>query len=1043
MVERTIGAATDGGTRITDGEREEEQPETMPSGSQTPRRGVDGGPTITTGGGAAPRPETPAPTPPPDPVPPADVGGGPGDGGPDITLGGGGPERTTGLPGVTPQPPPTEPEPGGQRAPPGGPGPGVTAGAGDVFGGAPPAEFGGGQPPAAPTPPEPGPGLIPGAAAPSMAGGIEDLDTQSTVDLVEAGVPARLAADVRGGVAGMQSELSSSGFTSDEYDIRFQDGELSVDFDSGALADFAEQSFPGVDLRGGDVSLQDDGTLELTAAGERRVAAENLEDRLAERGIAIDLTAADVEATGEGTFAPTDEAMADIGTGQLEATEGLFSTDVFGTTDTPTQRLRQRTPAATEAEVFTTDVLTPTGTPTQRLRRRTPTAEEADFLSTDVFGAFGAPRRPEEGPPTRTVRGGGLDLPFDIGVGGGVASDIGGPATGVDRVLPGGPSGDLATALFGEPDELDTDITDRLTRGKGLFGEATERRLAENQAELMDFFSAEEEVEEAVGGVFGERVGSLAGGVATLPGFAASAPPAGFLAADLATEAAVNLPGTVQEFGAAETGEAIVETGDIAGRGVVRAAEQDPFGFAGELAGELALGIGVGRAIERAPGFVRGARIRGQGGDIFDIEDLSQPPRRVGKGRELPGFTVAAKADPDVAAREFREQARRNLLAGDEPVAFHGRAVEDVAEFGPFGRQFEAPAGTSEIPGLFQSADLSPLRLGTGAGGLLSLPSLRLPRPRLRTARVAAERGVDVDVMDPVSGFDEAAEFMQRADPSKSFIRAGRVGPTGEQEAIAPPGAMFVGTGNIFGVRAGGDVVPGRVFERGRGAGGLTPEELERFGAPGMSELSERLSQRGTPFAPTFGLPTPTPEEDVAPTGIRPRETEGPERPTAPTRADEFDVSESIFGGFATGTSTLFGGGETPTTTAPTAPTESVSSVFSGGTPTSVFGGTTAPPTTPTEPPTAPPTTPTTPPSSPPSGPPTPPATPPGTPGIPGTPFTPFTPTTPFEFPDDEPRDRDEELRLPMAPLGTEFFNPVASGLGFLFGPGAAGDGDR
>lgn len=754
-----------------------------------------------------------------------------------------------------------------------------------------------------------------------------------------------------------------------------------------------------------------DGSFTVDENFRRFLAAEAIEDQLAARDVDIDLRSEDVQPSVGGRFELTDEALAEVRarSGDPNMTLG----------DTPT-------PGA--------------------VARAEATTAEGDVFSTRTFGTAQAPPVDRTGEAVQEGDDGAIDLLLDIGF----------QRPEDDRVQLTGPGVDVSNVLGGgeilpggDPGTLNTEVTDRLTRGRGLFGAERQAELEQVARERQELFGIGEESEEFVTGLTGsEEAGAFAGGLGKLPGQFAALPQSLFLAGDVATETAVNLPGAVREFGAAETGTAILETGGRATEGLIRSAEEDPFGFAGQLTGELALGIGGARALERAPGAVRSASIRARGGRVFDIEELSDPPRETGGG--LPGFSRAAMADPEVARTEFAEQARRNLLGGDEPVAFHGRAAEDVAEFGRFGRVFEAPAGTSEIPGLFQSADLSPLRLGGGAGGLLSMPSLRLPRPRLRTASVAAERGVDVDVMDPVRGFDEAAEFMQRADPNKSFIRAGRVGPTGEQEAIAPPGALFESTGEIFGVRAGGDVVPGRVFQRGAaeaageaGEVGLTQAQMARFGSEGLSEVSDLAQRRGTPFFPTFGFaPSAAGFEapDVADTTPAARRTE-PTVTTAPTATTPVT---SLFGISAAAPMAM--------TTAPaTAPTTGV---------TSLFGGTTTAPTTPPSEPTAPTTPPTTAPTTPPSepsvppttpsvpptvfgstGPPSPPTRPPtGPPGPTGTPFTPVPPgTSPFGPPGppmdpDEPRDRDERRRFPLLPTGTEFVNPIASGAEFLFG---------
>lgn len=87
-----------------------------------------------------------------------------------------------------------------------------------------------------------------------------------------------------------------------------------------------------------------------------------------------------------------------------------------------------------------------------------------------------------------------------------------------------------------------------------------------------------------------------------------------------------------------------------------------------------------------------------------------------------------------MARREFEEQASANELAGDEPVAFHGRSHEAVREHGEFGRQYEAPEGSAGVPEQFQSPELSNLRLTQAGGSGISIPRVGLPKPRTRSS---------------------------------------------------------------------------------------------------------------------------------------------------------------------------------------------------------------------------------------------------------------------------------------------------------------------
>ncbi|TQQ78600.1 hypothetical protein EGH24_13845 [Halonotius terrestris] len=328
------------------------------------------------------------------------------------------------------------------------------------------------------------------------------------------------------------------------------------------------------------------------------------------------------------------------------------------------------------------------------------------------------------------------------------------------------------------------------TDAEGTFFAPTEAELRNRAAQRQEFFGVGDEAEALVGDVefAGIDFQEVAGGLGSVSGQLAAAPPQALLAADTATEIGANLPGTVEEFGAQATGETLVEG---AGRGVDAFGAQiaeNPERFAGQLAGEVAAGVAGGLALQRAPDAARSASVRARGGDVFGEGELADPPTRT-EGSNLPGFTEAAQADPRAALREFREQAEGNPLGGDDATAFSVRARGDVAEFGEFGADFEVPEGASELPGQFFAADLSNLRLGDADSSLS--PSIGLPNVNVGRARALAEQDVDLGIVPPGTR-GEVADFLQeRADRGRSFIRAGETGPTPEQEAIAPPGSRL------------------------------------------------------------------------------------------------------------------------------------------------------------------------------------------------------------------------------------------------------------
>lgn len=166
----------------------------------------------------------------------------------------------------------------------------------------------------------------------------------------------------------------------------------------------------------------------------------------------------------------------------------------------------------------------------------------------------------------------------------------------------------------------------------------------------------------------------------------------------------------------------------------------------------------------------------------------------------------------DTDPRDFRDlTVEVGLTKGEpSPVAYHVRSAEAVDEYGGFGRRYEAPEGSSELPGLFQSADLSNLRLSQIGGSGLSMPTIGLPRPQIGGSRVLAERGVDVDITEGRSRQEVSRYLEEDASRSKSYVRTDTEdgGPTPEQEVVAPPGSQFVDDGGVFGVRVGGRRIP-------------------------------------------------------------------------------------------------------------------------------------------------------------------------------------------------------------------------------------------
>lgn len=154
--------------------------------------------------------------------------------------------------------------------------------------------------------------------------------------------------------------------------------------------------------------------------------------------------------------------------------------------------------------------------------------------------------------------------------------------------------GDLLRS--GRPGELNTAVTNDLTKGRGLISDQREKEKKQDIKQRQEVFGVGKEVEKIVREITGsDTAAEFAGGIGTLPGTVAAAPAGLTLSADTAAEAASNLPETVSEHGAGATAEAAFEVGGRATKSTVNRAEKNPARFAGTLTGELALGYGIGR----------------------------------------------------------------------------------------------------------------------------------------------------------------------------------------------------------------------------------------------------------------------------------------------------------------------------------------------------------------------------------------------------------------------------------------------------------------
>ena len=330
--------------------------------------------------------------------------------------------------------------------------------------------------------------------------------------------------------------------------------------------------------------------------------------------------------------------------------------------------------------------------------------------------------------------------------------------------------------------------------------------------------------------------------------------------------------------------EAAREVGEVAALTGARFAEfsvEEPARATGTIGGSIATGVGSARTIERSVTGVRNARLRRQAETVVDFEDLTS-----GRGIEgdLPEFETSPSAPTADAVGEVRRRAadqpddlQRLADDGDRAVGETGAASDAPddslllrSEDDPLDNEFTAQRGNYELPGLFTSPDLSPLRLDIR--GSESGFSLGLPRVRGRGEQVTAFPGDRIEGMPPSAAESRAggrgpdpetggARFLEgEAEEGAAFVRAtGDRSP--ELEAIFPPGSEFTQRSQ-FAVRMQDDrLVPGSLFERQR-----TPSDSDVDVAGGgggdmfpAEELpSTRISRGGdttpvSPFASSAG----------------------------------------------------------------------------------------------------------------------------------------------------------------------------------------------
>ena len=443
-------------------------------------------------------------------------------------------------------------------------------------------------------------------------------------------------------------------------------------------------------------------------------------------------------------------------------------------------------------------------------------------------------------------------------------------------------AGSMDEWFGGAKQDVNTDVTDDLTKSGGLFSETRDdksgllpgevagidlsekgfRRASKDVNDFKKEFDKNEDLTIA-GSDVPERVltGAAEAGVdlLNLPQYVVTG--------ETAIETSQNAPGAMIEHGpSAVTGTAWgVASG--AADAMATDASENPIEFVSGLGFDMVAGFGTGKAVETAADAGRSARMAAKTDDTFDIGQVSTDEAATG---DLPNFDTSPNAPTDQAVGEIKQKAEgatpdavRESLGG-KPALYHGTSN------GKFGSDIDVAEGGSELPGLWASPQLSPLRLGDSPGSVglpSSLGDLKPRPPRLRGAdeQVVAAPGDAIEAMpDEAAGFgripdgeggyqpDPATSGYQfldeQADPGKAYVRPPGSRTT-ELEAIYAPGTRFTQAPETFGVNYGGRTIELQPYNR------VDQQEIEattgKTGQDAIDAYEEQTGQSVTSSAPT------------------------------------------------------------------------------------------------------------------------------------------------------------------------------------------------
>ncbi|WP_146047375.1 hypothetical protein [Haloferax marisrubri] len=325
------------------------------------------------------------------------------------------------------------------------------------------------------------------------------------------------------------------------------------------------------------------------------------------------------------------------------------------------------------------------------------------------------------------------------------------------------------------------------------------------------------------------------------------------LGVETALETIDNADKVADEFDSdtvAETGVAIARDSAV---GAAESAVNDPFRFAGSVAGEVVLGAGaskvagtVGRAAidrKRTAGATRVEASELTSDDVLSGETRFPGADDPGQYRSDPASAVIDQSNantPDSIGRRLDEANARG--EADLKKALD-RPIEDPEGGDSFGVPDDV-ADAYESPGSFVGPELSPnfLRVGDTESSV----SLRPGFPDLSGRPTAAVVRADVEnsAADDLDGFNQ--ELLDRAGDDVAIAKPSSDVNPGEIEAVVPPGARFAdvdGGRAEFYTEIGGRRVPIRTFGNSDVDVGSADNVFD-----GLDDALSRDSDRGVSF---------------------------------------------------------------------------------------------------------------------------------------------------------------------------------------------------